>query len=59
MNHDANDLLRRAQQCKINDFEKLLKEIEAAIQESGNDEKLLRAKKAITTKIASRGKIIE
>lgn len=55
--YDSNELLKRAQRCKGEDFEELLKEIQAAIKESrGNDEKLLRAKKAVTARIAARGK---
>jgi len=49
------ELLKRARECKGEDFKKLLKEIEDAIEKSKvNDEKLLRAKKVITARMSSR-----
>jgi hypothetical protein len=53
--YDSEELLKRAHECKGEDFNELLKEIEDALRESENDEKLLRAKKAVTARIASRG----
>ncbi len=58
--YNSEELLKKARECKGEDFEELLKEIEVAIKKSEEkDEKLLRAKIAITARIASRGKIIE
>ena len=54
MNYDTGKLLKKAHECKGVDFNELLKEIEVALEKSENDEKLLRAKKAITARIASR-----
>ena len=54
MNYEPRKVLKKAHECKSEDFNELLKEIEAAIEKSENDEKLLRAKKAITARIASR-----
>lgn len=55
--YNSEELLKRAQKCKGEEFEGLLKEIEAAIEESEeHDEKLLRAKKAVTTRMVSRRK---
>jgi hypothetical protein len=54
--YDSEELLRRAHEYKGENFGELLEEIEAAIEKSKeNDEKLLRAKKAVTARIASRG----
>jgi hypothetical protein len=56
--YNSDELLRRAQRCKGEEFEEVLEEIEDAIEKSkGNDEKLLRAKKAITARMASRENI--
>lgn len=55
--YNSKELLIRAQRCKGDEFEKVLKEIEDAIKESKrNDEELLRAKKAVTARMAARGK---
>lgn len=60
MHYNSEELLKKAQKCKEKDFEELLKEIEAAIKKSEEkDVELLRAKIAITARIASRGKMIE
>lgn len=54
-NYESKDLLKKARECKGENFSKLLKEIEEAIEKSKeNDEKLLRAKKVITARITSR-----
>ena len=51
----SEELLRRARECKGENFKKLLKETEDAIEKSKvNDEKLLRAKKVITARMSSR-----
>ena len=51
----SEELLRRARECKGGNFEKVLREIEEAIEKSDeHDEKLLRAKKVITARISSR-----
>jgi len=53
--YDSDELLRRAHEYRDENFEVLLKEIEIAIEKSEeNDEKLLRAKKAVTARMASR-----
>lgn len=55
--YKSEELLKKAQECKQEEFRELLKEIEDAIAKSEeNDEKLLMAKKTITARIASRGK---
>lgn len=54
--YNSKELLKRAHESKSEEFEELLKEIEEAIEKSEErDEKLLRAKKAVTAKMASRG----
>lgn len=53
--YNSEELLKRAHECKGEDFEELLKEIEVAIENSKeNDEKLLRAKKAVTARMVAR-----
>ncbi len=53
--NESEELLRRARECKGGNFEKLLREIEEAIEKSDeHDEELLRAKKVITARISSR-----
>ena len=53
--YDSEELLRRAHDYRGENFEELLKEIEDAIEKSKeNDENLLRAKKAVTARMASR-----
>lgn len=53
--YNSEELLRRAHEYRDENFEELLKEIEDAIEKSKeNDEKLLRAKKAVTARMASR-----
>ena len=53
--YESGDLLKKARECKGKDFNKLLKEIENAIEKSENpDENLLRAKKIITVRMTSR-----
>lgn len=55
--NNSEELLKRAHKFRGEDFEELLKEIEEAIEKSEErDEKLLRAKKAVTARMASREK---
>ncbi|MGF7117689.1 hypothetical protein [Methanobacterium oryzae] len=55
--YNSEELLKRAHKFKGENFEELLKEIEEAIEKSEErDEKLLRAKKAVTARMASREK---
>ncbi|HML04604.1 MAG TPA: hypothetical protein VK426_02420 [Methanobacterium sp.] len=54
-NYDSEELLKKAHEYRGENFEELLKEIEDAIEKSKeNDENLLRAKKAVTARMASR-----
>lgn len=53
--NESQDFLKKARECKGGDFNKLLKEIEDAIEKSEKkDENLLRAKKIITARMSSR-----
>lgn len=55
--YNSEELFKRSHKFRGEDFEELLKEIEEAIEKSEErDEKLLRAKKAVTARIASRKK---
>lgn len=57
VDYNSEELLNRAQKCKREELDKVLKEIEVAIKKTKeNDENLLRAKKAATSRMASRGK---
>lgn len=53
--YESKDLLKKARESRGKDFDKVLKEIEEAIEKSENpDENLLRAKKILTARISSR-----
>jgi hypothetical protein len=51
----SKDLLKKARESRGKDFDKVLKEVEDAIEKSENpDEDLLRAKKVLTARMSSR-----
>ena len=51
----SKDLLKKARESRGKDFDKVLKEVEDAIEKSENpDENLLRAKKILTARMSSR-----
>ena len=51
----SKDLLKKARKSRGKDFDKVLKEVEKAIEKSENpDENLLRAKKVLTARMSSR-----
>lgn len=51
----SKDLLKKARESRGKDFNKVLKEVEDAIEKSENpDENLLRAKKILTARMSSR-----
>ncbi|HEX3012883.1 MAG TPA: hypothetical protein VHO92_01240 [Methanobacterium sp.] len=53
--YESKDLLKKARESRGKDFDKVLKEVEDAIEKSENpDEDLLRAKKILTARISSR-----
>ncbi len=53
--YESKDLLKKARESRGKDFDKVLKEVEDAIEKSENpDEDLLRAKKILTARMSSR-----
>lgn len=53
--YESKDLLKKARESRGRDFDKVLKEVEDAIEKSENpDEDLLRAKKILTARMSSR-----
>lgn len=53
--YKSKDLLKRARRSRGKDFDKVLREVENAIEKSDNpDEDLLRAKKILTARMSSR-----
>ncbi len=53
--YESKDLLKKARESRGKDFDKVLKEVEDAIEKSENpDENLLRAKKILTARMSSR-----
>lgn len=53
--YGSKDLLKKARESRGKEFDKVLKEVEDAIEKSENpDENLLRAKKILTARISSR-----
>lgn len=53
--YGSKDLLKKARESRGKDFDKVLKEVEDAIEKSENpDEDLLRAKKILTARMSSR-----
>ena len=53
--YESKDLLKKARESRGKDFDKVLKEVEEAIEKSENpDENLLRAKKILTARMSSR-----
>ncbi len=53
--YKSKDLLKRARGSRGKDFNKLLREVEDAIEKSDNpDEDILRAKKILTARMSSR-----
>lgn len=53
--YGSKDLLKKARESRGKNFDKVLKEVEDAIEKSENpDEDLLRAKKILTARMSSR-----
>lgn len=53
--YGSKDLLKKARESRGKSFDKVLKEVEDAIEKSENpDENLLRAKKILTARMSSR-----
>lgn len=52
-NEKSNELLNRAYNCKLNNFDSLLKEIELELNKNKDNETVLRAKRVITSRMAS------
>ena len=53
--YGSKDLLKKARESRGKDFDKVLREVEDAIEKSENpDENLLRAKKILTARMSSR-----
>lgn len=52
-NEKSSELLNRAYNCKLNNFDSLLKEIELELNKNKDNETALRAKRVITSRMAS------
>ena len=52
-NEKSIELLNRAYNCKLNNFDSLLKEIELELNKNKDNETALRAKRVITSRMAS------